>query len=60
MTFRKYTTPDFVDLQKYSVIIDSSVWIEYFKWGGMPKLDRLIEEDLACINEFILPELAPY
>lgn len=46
-------------MSAYSVLIDSSVWIEYFKSGGMPKLDRLIEEDLACINELILTELAP-
>lgn len=41
------------------VLIDSSVWIEYFKTGGIEKLDRLIEEDLVCINELILTELAP-
>jgi predicted nucleic acid-binding protein len=41
------------------VLVDSSVWIEYFKSGGIEKLDRLIEEDLACSNELILTELAP-
>lgn len=46
-------------ISRYSVLIDSSVWIEYFKSGGIEKLDRLIEEDLACINELILTELAP-
>ncbi len=46
-------------MSRYSVLIDSSVWIEYFKTGGIEKLDRLIEEDLACINELILTELAP-
>jgi len=46
-------------MSRYSVLIDSSVWIEYFKSGGLEKLDRLIEEDLACINELILTELAP-
>jgi len=46
-------------MSKYSVLIDSSVWIEYFKSGGLKKLDRLIEEDLACINQLILTELAP-
>ncbi|TVR25773.1 MAG: PIN domain-containing protein [Balneolaceae bacterium] len=46
-------------MSAYSVLIDSSVWIEYFKSGGMPKLDRLIEEDMACINELIFTELAP-
>lgn len=43
----------------YKVLVDSSVWIEYFKTGGISKLDRLIEEDLVCINEIILTELAP-
>ena len=46
-------------MSRYSVLVDSSVWIEYFKSSGLEKLDRLIEEDLACINELILTELAP-
>jgi len=46
-------------MSRYKVLIDSSVWIEYLKTGGIVKLDRLIEEDLACINELILTELAP-
>ena len=46
-------------MSRYSVLIDSSVWIEYFKNGGIEKLDRLIEEDLACINELILTEMVP-
>jgi len=46
-------------MSRYSVLVDSSVWIEYFKNGGIEKLDRLIEEDLARINELILTELAP-
>jgi len=46
-------------MSRYKVLIDSSVWIEYFKTGGIEKLDRLIEEDLACINELILTELSP-
>lgn len=46
-------------MSAYKVLIDSSVWIEYFNSGGFQKLDRLIEEDLACINELILTELAP-
>jgi len=46
-------------MSRYNVLIDSSVWVEYFKKGGLPKLDRLIEEDLACTNELILTELAP-
>lgn len=46
-------------MSAYKVLIDSSVWIEYFNKGGIPKLDRLIEEDLVCINELIYTELAP-
>jgi len=46
-------------ISRYSVLVDSSVWIEYFKSGGGGKLDRLIEEDLACVNELILTELVP-
>ena len=46
-------------ISRYSVLVDSSVWIEYFKSGGVDKLDRLIEEDLACVNELILTELMP-
>jgi predicted nucleic acid-binding protein len=46
-------------MSAYSILIDSSVWIEYFRTGKPEKLDRFIEEDLACINELILTELAP-
>ncbi|SMO83057.1 PIN domain-containing protein [Gracilimonas mengyeensis] len=46
-------------MSKYKVLIDSSVWIEYFKNGGLPKLDLLIEEGLACTNDLILTELGP-
>jgi len=46
-------------MSRYKVLVDSSVWIEYFKSGEIKILDRLIEEDLACINEFIFTELAP-
>ncbi|TVQ00681.1 MAG: PIN domain-containing protein [Balneolaceae bacterium] len=46
-------------MSRYNVLVDSSVWIEYFTSGGIPKLDRLIEEDLVCTNELILTELAP-
>lgn len=46
-------------MSRYKVLVDSSVWIEYFKSGRINILDHLIEEDLACINELILTELAP-
>jgi hypothetical protein len=38
--------------------VDSPVWIDYFKSRGIVKLDRLMGENLACINELILTELA--
>lgn len=46
-------------MSAYSILIDSSVWIEYFRTGKPEKLDRIIQEDLACINELILTELVP-
>jgi predicted nucleic acid-binding protein len=46
-------------MNAYSILIDSSVWIEYFRTGKPTRLDRIIEEDLACINELIFTELAP-
>lgn len=46
-------------MSPYSVLVDSSVWIKYFNSGNTPTLDRLIVEDLACINELILTVLAP-
>jgi len=46
-------------MSRYSVLVDSSVWIDYFRSGRIPLLDRLIEEDLVCTNELILTELAP-
>jgi len=46
-------------MSRYQVLVDSSVWIEYFNSGGFPKLDRLIEEELVCTNELILTEIAP-
>ncbi|MFN2373108.1 MAG: PIN domain-containing protein [Cyclonatronaceae bacterium] len=46
-------------MSAYSILVDSSVWIEYFRTEKPTRLDRIIEEDLACINELILTELAP-
>lgn len=46
-------------MSKYSVLVDSSVWIEYFRLGNVPKLEKLIQEDLVCINELILTEIGP-
>ncbi|MEP2447516.1 MAG: PIN domain-containing protein [Balneola sp.] len=46
-------------MSRYKVLVDSSVWIQYFKKGKLPILDRLIEENLVCVNELILTELIP-
>jgi predicted nucleic acid-binding protein len=43
-----------------SVIVDTSIWIEYFKSGNSSeKLDLLIDENLIVINDLILAELVP-
>lgn len=44
-----------------SVLIDSSVWIEYFRNGNnYEKVDFLIDENLVVTNDLILAELAPF
>ncbi|MBW2574001.1 MAG: PIN domain-containing protein [Deltaproteobacteria bacterium] len=44
-----------------SVIVDTSVWIEYFRSGNnFEKLDFLIDENLVVINNLILAELIPF
>ncbi|MFC4870692.1 PIN domain-containing protein [Negadavirga shengliensis] len=47
-------------MSRYKVLVDSSVWIAYFRTGDLDRLDRLIEEDLICTNELILTELGPF
>jgi predicted nucleic acid-binding protein len=43
-----------------SVIVDTSIWIEYFRTGNnSEKLDFLIDENLIVINDLILAELVP-
>ncbi len=42
------------------VLVDSSVWIEFFRNGKVPTLEKLIVEDIICTNELILTELIPY
>ena len=43
-----------------SVLVDSSVWIEYFRDAEQADvLDMLIEENLVVTNELILAELVP-
>lgn len=46
-------------MSRYQVLVDSSIWISYFKNGEPAVLDRLIQEDLVCTNEIILSELIP-
>ncbi|MEQ9467145.1 MAG: PIN domain-containing protein [Ekhidna sp.] len=41
-----------------SILVDSSVWIDYFR-NGNDQLAQLIEEDLVSTNEIILSELIP-
>ena len=44
-----------------SVIVDTSVWIDYFSSGNnSAKLDFLIDEELIVINDLILAELVPF
>ncbi|MCP4665993.1 MAG: PIN domain-containing protein [Deltaproteobacteria bacterium] len=43
-----------------SVLVDTSVWIEYFRSGDhAEKLEHLIDENLIVINDLILAELVP-
>jgi predicted nucleic acid-binding protein len=43
-----------------SVLVDTSIWIEYFRSGGhAEKLEYLIDENLILINDLILAELVP-
>jgi predicted nucleic acid-binding protein len=43
------------------ILIDTSVWIEYFKSENKHKvIDELIEENAICTNNLILTELFPY
>ncbi|MBN2703643.1 MAG: PIN domain-containing protein [Pontiellaceae bacterium] len=43
-----------------NVLVDSSVWIDYFRGGSESSLDWLIEENLICINDLISAELVPF
>ena len=43
-----------------SVLVDTSIWIEYFRSGNnSEKLGFLIDENLIVINDLILAELVP-
>ena len=41
------------------VLVDSSVWIDFFKNAEEQKLTELLEADLVCTNQLILTELLP-
>ncbi|HOO39050.1 MAG TPA: PIN domain-containing protein [Deltaproteobacteria bacterium] len=44
-----------------SVLVDTSIWIEYFRSGeNSERLDFLIDENLIVINDLILAELIPF
>jgi predicted nucleic acid-binding protein len=43
-----------------SVLVDTSVWIDYFHDGRQStSVDKLIDDNLIVINEIILSELIP-
>ena len=43
------------------VVVDSSIWIEYFRNGNnLEQLDFLIDENLVVTNDLILAELIPF
>ncbi len=43
-----------------SVLVDSSMWIEYFRGSAKDgRLDFLIEENLVVVNDLVLAELIP-
>jgi predicted nucleic acid-binding protein len=42
------------------VLVDSSIWIEYFKSGkNAVDLEALIDKNHICVNDIILAELCP-
>ncbi len=44
-----------------SVLVDTSVWVEYFRSGNNSEiLDFLIDENLIITNDLILAELIPF
>ncbi len=44
---------------KYKILVDSSVWIAFFRTGQQSMLEEFIREDLVYTNELILTELLP-
>ena len=43
------------------VLVDTSIWVEYFNKGdSFEKLDLIIDENLVVTNDLILAELVPF
>ena len=43
------------------VLVDTSIWIDYFRGGhGSKDMDALIDENIIVTNDIILAELIPY
>jgi len=44
-----------------SVLVDTSVWIAYFRGSSdLPELELLIDENLIVINDLVMAELIPF
>ncbi|MBW2552964.1 MAG: PIN domain-containing protein [Deltaproteobacteria bacterium] len=44
-----------------SVLVDTSIWVKYFRNGNnLKRLDLLIDENLVVTNDLILAELLPF
>lgn len=46
-------------MDKSPILVDSSVWIDFFKSEKPSMLDRYLDENLVSINDIILTELLP-
>jgi len=42
-----------------NVLVDSSVWIDYFRNGDNKYFEQLLTEDIVVTNDIILSELIP-
>ena len=42
-----------------NVLVDSSIWIDYFRNGKNEMLDQLIKDDIIVTNDIVLTELIP-
>jgi len=45
--------------QSAKILVDSSIWIDFFRLGNYERLETYIREDLVCTNELILTQLLP-